>query len=122
MTCFCGEKEYKVIEKLPLGDNQLTILITGKDNVNKEDTTKDNATNETVSKEDIDKEDIGNEDTSKEDVSGDVANKNDANKTDDFNVSSESTKTVVCILLILSVAIGGYMAIQTIVVRRKRIK
>ena len=127
LTCFCGEQEYKIIEKLPLGDNQLTILITGKDNVNKEDTTKDNANNEDVSKDDVGKEDISNEDTnkenvSKEDVSGDVANKNDANKTDGFNVSSESTKIVVCILLILSLTIGAYMIVHTIYIRKKRIK
>ena len=62
---------------------------------------------------------IGKEDIGKEDVGTGNINNNNA---DDFYVSTESTKTVVCILLALSLTIAAYMIVHTIYIRKRRIK
>ena len=107
LTCSCGDQKYKTIDKLFSVED--VLLITGK-----EDVSIENANKENVSKDDTSKEDIG-----KEDVSIESTNKENANNP---YVPTTTSKTVVCVLLLLVVTAVAYIPAQAIRARKRRIK
>lgn len=114
LTCFCGEQEYKIIEKLSVSDNQMVILITGKEDASKENVNKENVNKENVNKENISKEDIGKEDIGKEDISIEGAN--------NPYVPTTTSKTVLCVLLLLVFTAVAYIPTHAISVQKRRKK
>ena len=110
LTCFCGEHKYKAIEKL--SDNQMVILITGKEDVNKETVNKENVDNEDTNKEIISNESIGNEDINKENANKDYV--------DNQYVPNTSSKTVVCVLLMLLFVVAVNIITNVIRVYKRR--